>query len=105
MRHKRRSAAFPHFDAAFFWTIFADIGATPKREEDMTLHELANGAPPKPVTGKRSKSVNQFCSDHCVSRSFAYSEIRRGKLKVRKFGRATRITEDDEAAYLELAAA
>lgn len=48
----------------------------------------------------RCMSISEFCAWACVSRSYAYSEITAGRLRVTKFGRSSRILVEDAEAWL-----
>jgi excisionase family DNA binding protein len=45
-------------------------------------------------------SVVEFCHTYGIGRTTAYAEIREGRLRARKAGRRTIITEDDGEAWL-----
>jgi hypothetical protein len=47
-------------------------------------------------------TIDGFCQRHKISRGFAYLEIKRGRLKVSKYGRATRVTSNQERDYVAL---
>lgn len=47
-----------------------------------------------------SFSPKVFADRHGLSRSFVYALIGRGEIRAVKIGTATRITRDDEAAWL-----
>jgi hypothetical protein len=49
---------------------------------------------------RKAWTLEQFCESHSLSLSFVYNEIRSGKLKACKVGRATRILEEDRLVYL-----
>lgn len=46
-------------------------------------------------------SVDSFCQAFDVERSFAYSEMRAGRLEFRKAGRRTLIRKADAEAWLD----
>ena len=48
-----------------------------------------------------SFSPKAFADRHGFSRSFVYALIGRGELRAVKVGKATRITRDDEEAWLQ----
>jgi excisionase family DNA binding protein len=50
---------------------------------------------------RKAYSVNEFCGRNGISRSTVYEEIRRGRLKVRKLGRKTLITDKAERTWLD----
>ena len=56
-----------------------------------------------PVTNlqerKRGYTIPDFCQTYSISRSAAYNEIKAGRLKIRKIGRATRVAEEDAGAW------
>ncbi len=45
--------------------------------------------------------IKSFCKAYSVSRSFAYEEIRAGRLKIVKVGRRTLITRRDAQIWLQ----
>ena len=45
-------------------------------------------------------SIDEFCEESNLGRSFVYAEIRAGKLIARKAGRRTLILHDDGERYL-----
>lgn len=47
------------------------------------------------------RTVDEFVRDYKVSRTTTYAEIKAGRLKVRKVGRRTLITDRDSEAWLE----
>ena len=49
----------------------------------------------------RAFSVEQFCQRFGIGRTSVYQEIRLGRLRARKIGRRTIITEDDGEAWLQ----
>jgi hypothetical protein len=49
---------------------------------------------------KRAFDIAAFCQRYGVGRTRAYEEIRLGRLRVRKCGRKTLITEDDAEDWL-----
>jgi hypothetical protein len=56
---------------------------------------LALSAVPRPA----AQSVDDFARDHDISRSQAYEEIKAGRLKARKVGARTIITDEDAADW------
>lgn len=50
---------------------------------------------------KYAYSLSEFLEIHPGGRTAVYDEIRAGRLKARKMGRSTVITEADYLAYLE----
>jgi excisionase family DNA binding protein len=46
-----------------------------------------------------STTFRSFCATYKISRTTAYEQIKAGKLKVRKVGRATRIASEDAEAW------
>lgn len=55
----------------------------------------------KPSPGRRSFSINEICERNKVSRRFVYDEINRGRLKVKKAGRRSLITDEAEGDWLD----
>ena len=49
--------------------------------------------------------IPDFCATYKISRTTTYEEIKAGKLKVRKIGRATRIASEDAEAWFAACAA
>lgn len=52
------------------------------------------------MSALQSKTVDEFCRDHRVSRTTVYQEVKRGRLRLAKIGRASRITSASEAEWL-----
>jgi predicted DNA-binding protein YlxM (UPF0122 family) len=52
-------------------------------------------------TSRKSYSIPEICRRNDTSRSTIYEEIRRGRLRVRKLGRRSIVTDDDERAWLD----
>ena len=50
---------------------------------------------------RRSSSLQDFCSRHNICRRTAYKEIAAGRLKIRKVGRRSIVTDEDEVAWLQ----
>lgn len=48
-----------------------------------------------------STSIQDLCDRHHISRTFVDNEIRTGRLRTRRIGRAIRILVTDELAWLE----
>jgi hypothetical protein len=48
----------------------------------------------------RAMSLAQFCLSYGVGRTTAYAEIKQGRLRARKCGKRTIITEDDGDDWL-----
>jgi hypothetical protein len=51
------------------------------------------------TSGKRASTLREFCARNRVSRSFAYEEHHRGRLKITKAGKKSLILEEDERAW------
>ena len=49
---------------------------------------------------QRAMSLAQFCQSYGVGRTTAYAEIKQGRLRARKCGKRTIITEDDGDDWL-----
>jgi hypothetical protein len=49
---------------------------------------------------QRAMSLAQFCERYGLGRTKAYEELKRGRLRGRKIGRRTIITEDDAEDWL-----
>jgi excisionase family DNA binding protein len=49
---------------------------------------------------QRAMSLAEFCEDYNVGRTTAYQEIKAGRLRARKCGKRTIITEDDAENWL-----
>jgi excisionase family DNA binding protein len=49
---------------------------------------------------KRAFSIEEFCRRFGIGRTRAYEELKFGRLRARKVGRRTVITEDDAEAWL-----
>jgi excisionase family DNA binding protein len=64
-----------------------------------TIRETVAAIQPTPAN-RTAHSVDDICAAAHVSRSFVYAEIRRGKLKAYKVGRATRVLDSDFRTYL-----
>jgi predicted DNA-binding transcriptional regulator AlpA len=54
---------------------------------------------------KRAYRIPEFCEEYRLSRAAVYNEIKAGRLKIRKIGRATRIAEEDAEAWFAACAA
>jgi hypothetical protein len=49
---------------------------------------------------RRSSSLQDFCERHTICRRTAYNEIAAGRLKIRKVGRRSIVTDEAEEAWL-----
>jgi len=49
---------------------------------------------------KRAFSIEEFCRRFGIGRTKVYEELKRGRLRARKIGRRTIVTEDDAEAWL-----
>jgi hypothetical protein len=49
---------------------------------------------------QRAMSVAQFCQNYATGRTTAYQEINSGRLRARKCGKRTIITDDDAEDWL-----
>jgi excisionase family DNA binding protein len=49
---------------------------------------------------QRALSVEEFCRRYSIGRTKAYQELGAGRLRARKVGKRTLITEDDAEAWL-----
>jgi hypothetical protein len=49
---------------------------------------------------QRAMSIRTFCKTYDIGRTSTYTEIKAGRLKVRKIGRRTIITADDAEEWL-----
>src|SRR5262249_57859186 len=49
---------------------------------------------------QRAMSIAQFCQRYSLSRTKVYEELKSGRLRGRKIGRRTIITEDDAEGWL-----
>jgi hypothetical protein len=49
---------------------------------------------------QRAMSIRTFCKTYDIGRTSTYTEIKAGRLKVRKLGRRTLITSDDAEEWL-----
>jgi hypothetical protein len=45
-------------------------------------------------------SVGDFCTRYCIGRTSLYREVAAGRIRIRKFGSATRIARVDAEAWL-----
>ena len=50
---------------------------------------------------RRGMSVQEFCHQYGLGRTRAYEELKVGRLRARKSGRRTIITEDDAEEWLK----
>ena len=48
----------------------------------------------------RARSIDQFCQCFAVGRTTAYEQIKMGRLRARKVGKRTIITDDDAEEWL-----
>ncbi len=48
----------------------------------------------------RAFSIEEFCRRFGIGRTTVYEELKRGRLRARKIGRRTIVTEDDAEAWL-----
>lgn len=60
---------------------------------------------PQPAAARIVYDIPEFCATYKISRTKTYEEIKAGRLKVRKFGRATRIASEDAEAWFVACAA
>jgi hypothetical protein len=51
------------------------------------------------TSDKRASTLREFCARNSVSRSFAYEEHHRGRLKITKAGKKSLILNEDEEAW------
>lgn len=51
--------------------------------------------------GLAASHVEIFCRKYKIGRTTFYSEVKAGRLRIKKLGRKTIVTPDDEAAWLE----
>lgn len=49
---------------------------------------------------QRAMSIDQFCERYGPGRTKAYQELKSGRLRARKIGKRTVISEDDAEAWL-----
>jgi excisionase family DNA binding protein len=49
---------------------------------------------------QRAMSIGEFCSNYGIGRTKVYEELRAGRLRARKIGKRTIITEDDAEDWL-----
>ena len=50
--------------------------------------------------GQRAMSIARFSEDYAIGRTKAYEELRSGRLRGRKIGKRTIISQDDAEAWL-----
>ena len=50
---------------------------------------------------QRAMSIEQFCERYEIGRTTAYAEIRHGRLRARKCGKRTIISDDDANDWLQ----
>ena len=56
------------------------------------------------ASGKKSfakSHVDIFCEKHNIGKTTFYSEVKTGRLRIKKLGRKTIVTPEAEAAWLE----
>jgi hypothetical protein len=73
-----------------------------KRKHNDTVHKPVKTLP-APIGLERVFTVDEIARTGVACRAKLYLDIKAGRLKARKFGRSTRITESDYRAYLESA--
>jgi hypothetical protein len=61
----------------------------------ITSTQEAQASPPR-----RAWLIAEFCARNGISRRLAYDEIGSGRLKIRKVGRRSIVTTEDEDAWL-----
>lgn len=52
-----------------------------------------------PLGDVMARKVDTFCERYGIGRSTFYKEVRAGRLKIRKIGRATVVLREDEDAW------
>jgi hypothetical protein len=67
---------------------------------DAAIAEAVRKALP---TVRRGHAINELASSYGLSHQFLRNEIRRGKLRARRFGRRVIVLDEDWRAYLEQA--
>lgn len=79
----------------------------PKRTQSNNRRQRAGGVPPAeaPPGLERAFTVEQIARTGVACRAKLYLDIKAGRLKAKKFGRSTRITESAYREYLESAPA
>ena len=50
---------------------------------------------------QRAMSIDEFCQRYGIGRTTAYAEIKEGRLRARKCGRRTIITDDDSDEWFQ----
>ena len=50
---------------------------------------------------ERAMSIDEFCRRYAIGRTSAYAEIKQGRLRARKVGKRTLITDDDGESWLQ----
>jgi len=55
----------------------------------------------KTVTSKQAYSVDDLCREFPLSKGYWWSEIRRGALRVKRFGRRVLVMKKDLDSYVE----
>jgi excisionase family DNA binding protein len=53
------------------------------------------------AASSRAFDINEFCRRYGIGRTTAYDEIKAGRLRRRKVGKRSLITEDDAEAWLK----
>ena len=68
----------------------------------MSTHKLSEPEQPRRAQSesKRAFSIAEFCDRYGPGRSKAYEELKSGRLRGRKVGKRTIITEDDAEDWL-----
>jgi hypothetical protein len=69
----------------------------------MTMKPSRNFSPAEEqrVAGHRAMSIARFSEDYAIGRTKAYEELRSGRLRGRKIGKRTIISQDDAEAWLQ----
>jgi hypothetical protein len=63
-------------------------------------HPDANANSIPPFDERLGLSIAQFCAMSSLGKTYVYSEIKNGRLRVRKFGKRTIVLVDDARRYL-----
>lgn len=63
------------------------------------VEDPAQTQPIAPVD-RVADTVNEFCEALRIGRTFFYSEVKAGKIKIRKAGRKTLVPRSEREAYL-----
>src|SRR5467141_3188222 len=91
---------FPIGDIESYWTI------TNRRLHELDLNSVLKGYKTTTCTltslasKLRARSIDQFCRCFGVGRTTAYEQIKLGRLRARKVGKRTIITDDDAEEWL-----